>query len=42
MTTDGQPPVTAGKVPVWRTAIESYGFVIANLGRLLALSPDIS
>ena len=37
MTTDGQPLAIAGKVPVWRTAVESYGFVFFNLGRLLAL-----
>ena len=33
----GQPPGTAGKVPVWRTAVESYRFVFANLDRFLAL-----
>ncbi len=37
MSIGGQPPVPAPKVPVWRTAIDSYRFVFANLGRLLAL-----
>ena len=37
MSAGGQPPGTARKVPVWRTALESYGFVFANLGRFLAL-----
>ncbi len=38
MSIGGQPPGPAPKVPVWRTAIESYRFVFSNLGRLLALS----
>ncbi len=37
MTTGGQPLGTARKVPVWRTAVESYRFLFANLGRFLAL-----
>jgi hypothetical protein len=37
MSIGGQPPVTAGKVPVWQTAVESYRFVFANLDRFLAL-----
>ena len=37
MTTGGQPPVTAQKLPVWRTVLGSYGFVFANLDRFLAL-----
>ncbi len=37
MTTGGQPPVTAQKLPVWRTVLGSYGFVFSNLGRFLAL-----
>ena len=37
MSIGGQPPGPAPKVPVWRTAVESYRFVFANLGRLLAL-----
>jgi hypothetical protein len=37
-TTDGQPPGTAGKVPVERTAIDSYRFVFANLDRFVVLA----
>ncbi len=37
MTTAGTPQLTARKVPVWRTAVASYRFVFANLGRFLAL-----
>ena len=37
MSTDGQLLGTARKVPVWRTAVASYRFVFANLGRFLAL-----
>ena len=37
MTTAGTPPGPARKVPVWRTAIGSYGFVFTNLDRFLAL-----
>ena len=37
MTTQVPPPAGRGKVPVWRTAIGSYGFVFSNLGRFFAL-----
>ncbi len=37
MTTDGTLPDAARKVPVWRTAVESYRFVFANLDRFFAL-----
>ena len=37
MSTGGQPPVTARKVPVLDTLVESYRFVFANPGRFLAL-----
>ena len=37
MTTEVPPPAGRGKVPVWRTAIGSYGFVFGNLGRFFAL-----
>ena len=37
MSTGGQPPVTARKVPVFDTTIESYRFVFSNLGRFFAL-----
>ena len=37
MTTQVPPPAGRGKVPVWRTAIGSYGFVFGNLGRFFAL-----
>ena len=37
MTTQDAPPAGRGKVPVWRTAIGSYGFVFGNLDRFLAL-----
>ncbi len=38
MSTDGQPPDTARKVPVWRTIGESYGFVFSNLDRFAVLA----
>ncbi len=38
MSTAGTPPGTAGKVPVWRTAIGSYGFVFSNLDRFAVLA----
>ena len=38
MSIGGQPPGTAGKLPVWRTAMESYGFVFGNLGRFVVLA----
>ena len=37
MTTQVPPPAGRGKVPGWRTAIGSYGFVFSNLGRFFAL-----
>ncbi len=37
MTTLVPPPAGRGKVPVWRTAIDSYRFVFANLDRFFAL-----
>ena len=37
MTTEVPPPAGRGKVPVWRTAIGSYGFVFGNLDRFFAL-----
>ena len=37
MTTEVPPPAGRGKVPVWRTAIESYRFVFGNLDRFFAL-----
>ena len=37
MTTEVPPPAGRGKLPVWRTAMESYRFVFGNLGRFLAL-----
>ncbi len=37
MSIGGQPPGTARKVPVGRTAIESYRFVFTNLDRFFAL-----
>ena len=37
MTTEVPPPAGKGKVPVWRTAIESYRFVFGNLDRFFAL-----
>ena len=37
MMTEVPPPAGRGKVPVWRTAIRSYGFVFSNLGRFFAL-----
>ena len=37
MTTQVPPPAGKGKVPVWRTAIESYRFVFGNLDRFFAL-----
>ncbi len=37
MTTHDTPSAGRGKVPVWRTAIDSYGFVFGNLDRFLAL-----
>ncbi len=37
MTTDGTLPDAARKVPVWRTAVESYRFVFASLDRFFAL-----
>ena len=37
MTTQVPPPAGRGKVPVWRTAIGSYGFVFGNLSRFFAL-----
>ena len=37
MTTEIPPSAGRGKVPVWRTAIGSYGFVFSNLGRFIAL-----
>ena len=37
MTTQVPPSAGRGKVPVWRTAIGSYGFVFSNLGRFFAL-----
>ena len=37
MTTQVSPSAGRGKVPVWRTAIGSYGFVFANLDRFFAL-----
>ena len=37
MSTGGQPPDTAGKVPVLDTVVESYRFVFINLDRFLAL-----
>ena len=38
MSIGGQPPGTAGKVPVWQTAVESYRFVFSNLGRFAVLA----
>ena len=38
MSIGGQPPVTARKVPVWRTAVDSYRFVFANLDRFAVLA----
>jgi hypothetical protein len=37
MTTQVPPSAGRGKVPLWRTAIDSYGFVFGNLDRFLAL-----
>ena len=37
MSIGGQQPGTAGKVPVWQTAIDSYRFVFSNLGRFFVL-----
>jgi len=37
MTAQVPSPAGRGKVPVWRTAIESYGFVFSNLDRFFAL-----
>ncbi len=37
MTIQDAPAAGRGKVPVWRTAIGSYGFVFTNLGRFFAL-----
>ncbi len=37
MMTQVPPPAGRGKVPVWRTAIDSYRFVFANLDRFFAL-----
>ena len=37
MSVGGQPPVTARKVPVWRTVVDSFRFVFSNLDRFLAL-----
>ena len=37
MMTQVPPPAGRGKVPVWRTAIDSYRFVFGNLGRFFAL-----
>ncbi|MCH8198101.1 MAG: hypothetical protein IH904_08460 [Proteobacteria bacterium] len=37
MSIGGQPPDTAGKVPVLDTVVESYRFVFTNPGRFLAL-----
>ena len=37
MSIGGQPPATAGKLPVLDTVVESYRFVFANPGRFLAL-----
>ncbi len=37
MTPEVTPPARKAKVPVWRTAIDSYRFVFANLDRFFAL-----
>ena len=37
MTIEVPPPAGRGKVPVWRTAMDSYGFVFGNLDRFFAL-----
>ena len=38
MSIGGQPPGTAGKVPVLDTAVDSFRFVFSNLGRFFVLA----